>query len=186
MAKFILLDSKENTNYMKTFLPPKKGEYAPYFETYLSLVPEKDLPELMVDQIHELRAFISSKPAGWDSSPYQEGKWTPKEIIGHLIDTDRIMTFRALCFARGEKAPLPGFDQDDYVRNANFGEVAIADLLLDFEQQRAAILSMMRTFPQDSLGHRGVANGNLATPRALLWIIPGHFIYHLNILKDRY
>ena len=113
---------------MKTILPPKKGEYAPYFETYLSLVPSKDLADMIVEQINELKAFVNSKPGGWDSKSYQEGKWTPKEVIGHLIDTDRIMTFRALCFARGEKAPLPGFDQDPYVIQAKFGAVSMENL----------------------------------------------------------
>jgi len=171
---------------MKTILPPKKGEYAPYFETYLSLVPSKDLADMIVEQINELKAFVNSMPAGWDSKSYQEGKWTPKEVIGHLIDTDRIMTFRALCFARGEKAPLPGFDQDPYVKHAKFGDVSMENLLEDFEAQRKAILSMMRTLPEQSLDEVGKASGNPATPRALLWIIPGHFIYHLAILKERY
>lgn len=171
---------------MKTILPPKKSEYAPYFETYLSILPDKDLEVLILEQIEELKTFLALKPAGWDSKPYQAGKWTPREVIGHLIDTDRIMTFRALCIARGEKAHLPGFDQDIYVANANFLEVSMEELLTDFELQRKSIFSMIQTLPLNSLEYKGVANGNLVTPKALLWIIPGHFIYHLSILKKRY
>lgn len=171
---------------MKTILPPKKGEYAPYFETYLSILPDIELEVLILEQIEELKTFLALKPVGWDTKPYQAGKWTPREVIGHIIDTDRMMTFRALCIARGEKAHLPGFDQDTYVANANFAQVSMEALLMDFTFQRKSIVSMMGLLPADSLDYQGVANGNMVTPKALLWIIPAHFIHHLTILKERY
>lgn len=184
--KFILLASKQIKIYMNTFLPPNKGEYAAYFEKYLSLSANQNFSNLIIDQIEDLKSLINTKSNGWDSLPYQEGKWTPKEVIGHVIDTERIMTFRGLCFARGEKSALPGFDQDPYVLNARFGHVSIEALLDDFEAQRKALGTLIRTLPESSLDNIGTASGNRITPRALFWIIPGHFIHHLNILKERY
>ncbi|TDQ18922.1 DinB family protein [Algoriphagus boseongensis] len=171
---------------MNTFELPKKGDYPGFYESYISKIQYDNYPDLIKSQIKELKDLFSSKPEGWDSIAYEEGKWTPKEVLGHVIDTERIMTFRALCFARGEKKALPGFDQDPYVLNARFGQVPISNLLEDFEAQRKALLTLIRTLPDGVLDLVGNANGNPITPRALFWIIPGHFIHHLNIFKERY
>lgn len=171
---------------MNTFSLPKKGEYPGYFETYISKVSESNYCDLITSQIEAIKDLFSSKPVGWDSTPYAEGKWSPKEVLGHMIDTERIMTFRALCFARGEKNSLPGFDQDPYVLNARFGQVPIANLLEDFEAQRRALVTLIKTLSEDSLDLVGTANGNPLTPRSLFWMIPGHFNHHLAILTERY
>jgi hypothetical protein len=137
-------------------------------------------------QLEQLKTLFSSKPAGWENTPYAPGKWSPKEVLGHCIDTERIMTFRALCIARGEKKLLPGFDQDPYVVQGQFNAVALDDLLADFELQRQAILSMVQTFPEASFEEIGSANGNPMSTRALLWIIPGHFMHHFEVLQQAY
>lgn len=172
--------------YMNTFSLPKKGEYPGYYDTYISKIPDENFSVLTLQQIEELKNLFQSKEPGWDSRPYAEGKWTPKEVLGHMIDTERIMTFRALCFARGESKALPGFDQDPYVLNARFGQVPIENLLADFEAQRKALLTLISTLNESVLDNVGNANGNPITPRALFWIIPGHFIHHFSILKERY
>lgn len=172
--------------YMNTFSLPKKGEYSAYFDTYISKVPDENFTDLILRQIKDLKLLFESKEAGWCSLPYAEGKWTPKEVLGHVIDTERIMTFRALCFARGEKNPLPGFDQDPYVVNARFGQVPVDLLLQDFEAQRMALLTLIKTLDESVLDNLGNANGNPISPRALFWIIPGHFVHHFRILKERY
>ena len=171
---------------MNTFSLPSKGEYPPYYETYISKLGDQNFSTLIQSQIQELKAFFASKPEGWANKPYAPGKWTPKEVLGHLSDTERIMTFRALCIARGEKKLLPGFDQDPYVVQAQFNAVSLDDLLADFEMQRQAILSMVRTFPEASFQEIGSANGNPMSPRALLWIIPGHFMHHFQVLQQHY
>lgn len=171
---------------MIDFYPPQKGEYSPYFDSYLSLNPNKNFSELIHSQVEEFQLFFEQKPEAWADTPYQLGKWTPKEVLGHIIDTERIMTFRALCFSRGDQNSLPGFDQDPYVLNAKFGAVSLALLLEDFEAQRKALLTFIQTLPKESLDHLGTANGSKITPRALFWIIPGHFIHHFTILKNRY
>ena len=171
---------------MKTFSLPDKGDYPGFYSTYISKLSEANFSELIQEQTGQLRRLFESKSEEWASTPYAEGKWTPKEVLGHMIDTERIMTFRALCIARGEKSPLPGFDQDPYVLNARFGEIPASLLLEDFEAERRALLSMIRILPETSLDQAGTSNGNPITARALLWIIPGHFIHHFGILKERY
>jgi hypothetical protein len=172
--------------YMKTFSLPSKGEYPPYYESYISKLAEANFSDLLLLQLEQLKTLLSSKPAGWENTPYAPGKWSPKEVLGHCIDTERIMTFRALCIARGEKKLLPGFDQDPYVVQGQFNAVALDDLLADFEMQRQAILSMVRTFPEASFQEIGSANGNPMSTRALLWIIPGHFMHHFQVLQQKY
>lgn len=171
---------------MNTFLTPNKGDYPAFYSTYLDLVTDTDYCELIDSQVQELKDLFAEKPEDWENQPYQEGKWSPKEVLGHVIDTERIMTFRALCFARGERSSLPGFDQDPYVLNARFGSVEIDLLLEDFAAQRKALVTLIKTLREDVLDNEGTANGSPITPRALFWIIPGHFIHHLNILKERY
>ena len=171
---------------MNTFSLPSKGEYPAYYETYISKLGDQKFSALIQSQTQELKAFVASKPEGWANVPYAPGKWTPKEVIGHCIDTERIMTFRALCIARGEKKLLPGFDQDPYVVQGQFNDVSLDDLLSDFETQRQSILTMVRTFPEAAFPEVGSANGNPMSTRALLWIIPGHFMHHFQVLQHAY
>lgn len=171
---------------MNTFKIPNKGDYPAFYHTYLKLVEDTDYCNLIQDQVNAVKKLFAEKPADWENQPYAEGKWSPKEVLGHVIDTERIMTFRALCFARGEKSSLPGFDQDPYVLNARFGAVDIELLLEDFAAQRRALVTLIQTLQQDVLDNQGTANGSTITPRALFWIIPGHFIHHLSILQERY
>ena len=117
---------------MKTFSLPSKGEYPPYYETYISKLAEANYSDLLLLQIEELKKLFASKPAGWETKPYAPGKWSPKEVLGHCIDTERIMTFRALCIGRGDKNSLPGFDQDPYVLQGQFDDVPLDLLLADF------------------------------------------------------
>jgi len=171
---------------MKTFSLPSKGEYPPYYETYISKLAEANFSDLLLLQIEELKKLLASKPAGWETKPYAPGKWSPKEVLGHCIDTERIMTFRALCIGRGDKNSLPGFDQDPYVQQGQFDDVPLDLLLADFVNQRQAILSLVQTLPAASFKEIGSANGNRMSTRALLWIIPGHFMHHFQVLQQAY
>lgn len=171
---------------MKTFSLPSKGEYPPYYETYISKLADANFSELLLSQIEQLKTLLASKPAGWDTSPYAPGKWSPKQVLGHCIDTERVMTFRALCIARGDKSSFPGFDQDPYVTQGEFDDVPIELLLADFVNQRNAVLSLIQTLPEPSFQEIGNANGNPMSTRALLWIIPGHFMHHFQVLQQAY
>jgi hypothetical protein len=165
---------------------PEEGEYPAYFRKYLALNSSESYENQIETQIKACYRFFEGKGNDWADKPYADSKWTPKEVLGHVIDTERIMTFRGLCFSRGEKSPLPGFDQDPYVTQAQFGQVAVSDLLEDFKNQRIALLSLIKTLPADSFSNLGQASGNQLSPRALFWIIPGHFEHHFSILKERY
>lgn len=171
---------------MKTLKQPKDGDYSSFFSTYLKLVTGNNYEEQILIQVDSLLKLFHEKEPEWTEKAYAAGKWTPKEVIGHVTDTERIMTFRALCFARREQSSLPGFDQDPYVLNGRFGKVPIQLLLDDFVAQRMALLSMIRILPEEALDWKGKADGNPITPRALFWIIPGHFNHHLNILQELY
>jgi len=171
---------------MNTFALPTQAEYPPYYENYISKLTESNYSELVLQQIERLKKFLSSQPEGWENKPYARDKWSPKEVIGHCLDTERIMTFRALCIARGDKNSFPGFDQDPYVEEGKFKEVPQELLLADFENQRRALLSLIRTLPVGSFEKMGIANGNSMSTRALFWIIPGHFEHHFHILQHLY
>ncbi|SEF62974.1 DinB superfamily protein [Algoriphagus boritolerans DSM 17298 = JCM 18970] len=185
-AKFIPKEFNPTKFYMNTFSLPKKGDYPVFYETYISKIPDENYSGQILRQVNALKEFFISKDAVWESLPYEEGKWSPKEVLGHLLDTERIMTFRALCFSRGEKNSLPGFDQDPYVISGKFNSVSTELLLRDFEAQRNALLTLINTLDESVLDQVGNANGNPITPRALFWIISGHFIHHFEILKERY
>lgn len=171
---------------MKTFSLPSKGEYPPYYETYISKLADQNFSELVSSQIEQLKTLFKTKPTGWETTPYAPGKWSPKELLGHLIDTERIMTFRALCITRGDKNSFPGFDQDPYVQQGQFNAVPLDLLLADFVNQRQAIISLINTLPEASFQEIGTANTNPMSARALFWIIPGHFMHHFQVLQQAY
>jgi hypothetical protein len=163
---------------------PETGEYGDSYEAYITKVKGQDIPALLMSQIEELRfifAQLSEEKAG---SSYEKGKWSYKQLLGHINDTEKIMFFRALCFARNEKQPLPGFDQDDYVQAANFNDTPLTHFLEDFDLTRRSLLYFMKDLPEEAFSRAGTVNGHVMSVRALLHIIPGHFEHHLEILKS--
>lgn len=165
---------------------PKQGEYAPYYEKYIEKVKGQDLHKLLLNQIEEVRRYFEPKGNKNSEEAYSPGKWTAKEVLSHIIDTDRVMTFRAMCFARGEKATLPGFDQDLYVANSFANNIPLVNLLEDFEMSRYAMVSMIKTLPEEAFARSGNANGYDVSVRAIFHIIAGHTLHHLSILRERY
>lgn len=175
-----------NQNYMNELLVPREGEYESYYTGYVNWVIGKDIPSLLSEQVDEIRKFYKQMGEEKSLLAYEPGKWTGKEVLGHIIDTDRIMTFRALCFARGEKASLPGFDQDQYVVNADFNNIPLSALLEEFEFSRKALVSLLKNLPESSYTNIGNANGFRVSVRALIHIIAGHAQHHINVLKQKY
>lgn len=171
---------------MNELLIPEEGEYNPYYETYINWVKGKDLFKILLSQIEEVRNFFEKMGEEKSKLAYAEGKWSAKEVLGHITDTDRVMAYRALSIARGEQASLPGFDQDAYVQTALFNEVPLVRLLEEFEMTRYALVSMLRNIPESTYANLGVANNVPVTVRALINIIAGHTIHHMNILRERY
>jgi len=169
-----------------TISRPGSDEYAPYYGTYISKVPNQDLFQLLKEQIEETCRLLSKVPESASDATYAPGKWTIKEVAGHMVDTERIMAYRLLRVARGDATPLPGFEQDDYVRGAGFQARTLASLVEEFRFARAATLALLGGLDEAALARRGVADGKTVSARALAYIIAGHERHHVGILQQRY
>jgi len=168
-----------------SFARPQAGEYNPYYDRYISLVTADDVVGLLEQQAPQTVALFQSASAKADFR-YAAGKWTVKEMLGHVNDTERIMVYRALRIARGDKTPLAGFEQDDYVRDGNFGQRTLADLIEEFSDVRKATLHLFRHMDAEVGARRGSANGDAISVRALAYIIAGHELHHGRVLEAKY
>jgi uncharacterized damage-inducible protein DinB len=165
-----------------------KTEYAPYFEQYIKLVYSEDtsiLESLMSSQ-KEFESLLRNIPKEKHNFSYAEGKWTLKEVIQHIIDTERIFCYRALCFARNDKTSLPGYDQDVFVDNDNANDRNYYDLLDEMEVLRKSTIHLYKSFSEKALLRIGVASDEKMSVRALGYLFSGHQIHHLNVVKERY
>jgi len=169
-----------------TISRPGSDEYAPYYDTYISKVPNQDLLQLLTEQIEETCMLLSKVPESGADAAYAPGKWTIKEVAGHMVDTERIMAYRLLRVARGDATPLPGFEQDDYVNAAGFQARTLASLVEEFRLARASTLALLQGLDGAALARRGVADGKTVSARALAYIIAGHERHHVGILQQRY
>jgi uncharacterized damage-inducible protein DinB len=165
---------------------PEPTEYAPYYEKYVSLVPETEILGVLDRQIAELKSLISAVPADREQYRYGEGKWSVREVLGHLTDGERIFGWRAFCFSRGEKAPLPSFDENVYVAESGYGRQSLAVLLQEFETVRRSNLSFLRQLDDTRWVSTGTASGKTVSVRALAYMMVGHVRHHVSILQGRY
>lgn len=164
---------------------PGEDEYAPYYGKYIARVPDGNLFGILEAQIGEVRK-LGALPASKGTHRYAPGKWTLAEVLGHVNDAERIFSYRALRFARADTTPLPGFEQDDYVRAANFDTVALSDLALEFEHVRHASILLLRNLEPEALKRRGTASGVGMSARAVAYILAGHVRHHLDVINERY
>src|SRR5262249_49311650 len=160
-------------------------EYAPYFERYVALVPENNIVEAMEAQIGEMQRLLGEVPESQANMRHPPYTWTIKEVVGHLTDTERIFCYRALRFARADKTPLPGFDENAYVPAANFNRFSLKDLAGEFEAVRRAHVSFFRGLNEEEWSRSGEANGNPMSVRALAYNIVGHVRHHAAIVRKR-
>lgn len=165
---------------------PDETEYLPYYGRYISLVPEGDILALLNKQSDETLALLRSIPESQAEFRYAPDKWSIKELVGHVIDSERIFAYRALRFARNDQTPLPGYEQDDYIRNASFNDYPLVELASEFESVRSSTLSLFKHLSDEAWHRRGVANDAEASVRALAYIIAGHELHHREILRNRY
>ncbi len=165
---------------------PKPEEYAPYFETYISKVPDGDILEILENQCGEMLDMLEAISEDKQLSTYAPGKWTVKEALGHLIDTERVFAYRLMRIARNDQTPLPGFEQDDFVKYADSNNREWEDLLEDYESVRMATLSLVRQMKGDCWDRKGNASGKDLTVRAAAYIIAGHERHHLQIFREKY
>src|SRR5258708_34342416 len=165
---------------------PEATEYADYCASYLSKVPGSDVLSVLESQRLQMLQLFAGRSERDGSFRSALGKWSVKEVLGHIPDTERIFTYRALRFARGDQTPLPGFEQDDFVKNGAFGERTLAGLAEEFALVRSASLALFRSFPEEAWPRRGVASEKEVTVRALAVITAGHQMHHRLILEERY
>ncbi len=162
-------------------------EYPSHFERYVSLVPSSgDVLTVLQEQADATLELLRTLPESKGGFRYAPGKWSVRELVGHVIDTERVLAYRALCFARGDKTPLPGFAEADYVNHASFDERTLDDLAAEFALVRAATLSLFDHLDSAAWVRTGIASGNEVSVRALAHIIAGHELHHRGILRERY
>lgn len=165
---------------------PEETEYLPYYGKYVSLVAGEDVLAALSGQLSGTLALLRGIPESQGNFRYAPDKWSIKELVGHMIDGERIFAYRALRFARNDKTPVPGFEQDDYISNASFDACALADLAAEFESVRRATIFLFRHLDGEAWMRRGIASESEVSVRALAYIIAGHELHHAGILRDRY
>lgn len=162
------------------------NEYPPYYKEYVNNVPDGELLHILDDQQKETMNLLRDLSEEMAQYQYAQGKWTIKEVIGHITDTERIMCYRLLCIARGEQEMLPGYNDDEYVRRGQFNRFSLSDLLHHQALVRQHTILLLSSMDDEAMRRRGNANGSEVTARALGYIIAGHEIHHRRLIKDRY
>lgn len=165
---------------------PEINEFAPYYNTYISLVEGDDCLPVLDAQSAELGALFSSIPEERGTFAYAEGKWTIKEMLSHLIDGERMFAYRVLRISRGDVTPIEGFEQDGYIENSNANNRSFEELLKEFDLQREANMLMLNNIGDKGSHRIGTASNNPVSVRALAYIMAGHIRHHIDILKTRY
>lgn len=165
---------------------PQRSEYPGYYYGYVDRIGQGNILDLLSAQRETTLNVFASIDERRAERAYAPGKWTIKEVVGHMVDVERVFAYRALCFARRETAPQPGFDQDAYVRAADFNRRSLNDITQEFSQTRDASLGLFRGFQEEVWLQAGVANGAEFTVRSIAYIIAGHELHHLAVIRERY
>lgn len=158
----------------------------PYFHRYIQLVPEQDALKYLQNNLDKSMGFLSSISEEQSLFSYAPGKWTIKEVLGHMIDTERVFAYRAMRIARNDKTNLPGFEENDYVAAAHFNQTKWADLLQQFKNLRITTIDLFASFDEAAMQREGSANNAPTNVKALMFITAGHEMHHLGVLKERY
>ncbi len=165
--------------------PPRPEEYAPYYQSYIDIV-KGDVIADMENQITSFPEFLRELPSGKSSYAYADGKWTIMQVLSHVIDTERIMAYRALRIARGDSTPLAGFEENLYIANTRFEDHTIHRLAEEFAQVRKANMYLIKSFNDEDLNRRGICSDQSVSVRALVYIMAGHLSHHRKIIEERY
>jgi hypothetical protein len=165
---------------------PDPGEYNPYYQKYISLVPGENIVATLSGQIEDTLVLLRGISESNGELRYAPDKWSIKEVIGHLIDAERIFTYRALRMARNDRTPLPGFEENDYVINGDFGGSRLADLADEFHTVRKSSVYFFKHLSEEAWTRRGVANNDEISVRAIAYVVAGHELHHLGIIRTRY
>ena len=167
-------------------LRPEPTEHDPYYAKYIAQVPDGNVVDLLAAQVEDTAGMLAAVPPARESFRYAPGKWSVREVVGHVIDAERVFASRALWFARSAEGALPSMDQDAWVAVSNAGGRALADLIAELRATRASTVALLRSFDDEAGLRRGVASGNEITVRSLAWIIAGHERHHQALLRRDY
>lgn len=165
---------------------PKEGEYGSFFERYISYPTGDDAREVLAQSLQPLQQFLSNIPEDKASYAYAPGKWTIKQLLQHIVDTERVFSYRAMAISRGEKQPLPGFDENEFAENARAEHRTLEDLTEELVLLRSASIMLYKFMDDNSLYNVGIASGHPITPNAIAFIIVGHVMHHQKIMNERY
>ena len=165
---------------------PTNEEYAPFYERYVTRVPDGDIRATLRTQMADTVALLLAAPANLHEFRYGEGKWNVKEVVAHLADTERVMAYRVLRFARGDTTPLASFDENRWAPEARCEMRTLPSLLAELEAVRAATAALLQGLPPEAWDRRGEASGWQVSVRGLAWIVAGHELHHRLILEERY
>lgn len=165
---------------------PEPGEYAPYYERYVSLVSGTDILGTLEAERRRTLLLLSGRDEADGEFRYAPDKWSAKEVLGHVCDTERVFAYRALRIARADRTPMEGFEQDDYVRNGPFAHAPLCELIEDYIAVRRATLTLLRNLDEPAWTRRGIANKNEVSVRGLAYIVAGHEVHHRRILEEKY
>jgi uncharacterized damage-inducible protein DinB len=165
---------------------PDASEYIPYYGRYIALVPDGDIIAQLERQVETTTRVLGGLSAEQAEHRYAPGKWSIKEVVGHIADAERIFAYRALRFARGDATPLPGFDENAYVPAGDFGQRSLGELAAELRTVRAATLAMFRGLSDAAMTRAGVASDAPVSVRAVAWITAGHELHHVTLLRERY
>ena len=165
---------------------PDATEYAPFYASYIAGVPDGDIVGVLRETGRELVAAIAAIPEAHGGFRYAPGKWSVREVVGHLIDAERIFGYRALRLGRGDATPLPGFEENDYVRSSGSDARTLRDLVDELRVVRDSTVRLFESLPAESWARRGLVNGREVSVRALAYITAGHARHHLGVLRERY
>jgi hypothetical protein len=165
---------------------PLESEYAPYYHGYVAHVGEEEILPVLRSQLDHLDVLLGQVTPERETYAYAEGKWSIRELVGHLIDGERVFGYRAFCIARGENQDLPGFEQNDYIAAARYYSIDLEDLLSELRLLRLANLAFMRNLDESAWARVGTANDAQVSVRALAFIMAGHVRHHMGVLRERY
>ena len=164
---------------------PASAEYAPFYAGYVSAVPDGDLVEVLQSQRDDALALFHGIDDTKARHRYAEGKWSIGEVLSHITDAERVFTYRAVTFARGDAGPLPSFDENAWAAASNASRRSVKSLVAEYQAVRQATIELFRGFTDDEFARSGVASKNPITVRALAYIVAGHERHHLRILRER-
>lgn len=165
---------------------PASSEYPEWYDGYVQSVPDGDIVELMEKQLKEVASLLNEIDDEKSLYRYSGDKWSIRELLGHLNDTERIMTYRALRFARGDKTDIPQYDHNEYVETAKFDKIPFEDLKKEFRFLRKATIILFKNFTEEQFAAKGYSGGKEFTVKAKAYIIVGHVNHHLKIIREKY